>query len=314
MIIVTGGAGFIGSNLILGLNAQGYDDILVVDHLRNGIKYRNLIGCQFSDYLDKTVFLERIKQGVFDKEPITAVFHQGACSSTVEWDGYYMMDNNYEYSKTLFLYCQRRKIPFIYASSAAVYGIGTMFKEEPDYESPLNVYGFSKFQFDQYLRRQQDKFTAQVVGLRYFNVYGPREEHKGNMASVAFHLNHQLKLSDTISLFEGCDGYADGEQRRDFIYVGDVVNINLWALENPHVSGIFNAGTGRSQTFKEVANAVISFHQRGQISYIPFPEHLKGCYQSYTQANLENLRGAGFSQNFKTVEEGVHLYLAWLNL
>lgn len=313
MIIVTGGAGFIGSNLVLGLNARGYDDILVVDHLTNGVKYKNLVDCRIADYLDRSTFLEKLRQGVFSAESIAAIFHQGACSTTTEWDGRYMMDNNYEYSKILFHYCQSHKIPFIYASSAATYGADLTFKEDLAYEGPLNVYGYSKFQFDQYLRRHLNKLTSQVVGLRYFNVYGPREAHKGSMASVAFHLNKQIKDSDELRLFEGCDGYGNGEQRRDFVYVGDVVDINLWFKDNPQVSGIFNCGTGRSQTFNDVANGVINYHKRGQIKYIPFPEHLKGCYQSFTEANLDNLRAAGCQHQFKTVEQGVQLYMEWLN-
>ena len=259
MIIVTGGAGFIGSNLVLGLNARGYDDILVVDHLKQGVKYRNLVECKIADYLDRDTFLQRLQQGDFVNQPIEAIFHQGACSTTTEWDGQYMMTNNYEYSKILFHYCQQYHIPFIYASSAAVYGGNQQFREALAYESPLNVYGYSKFQFDQYLRRHQHNLSSQVVGLRYFNVYGPREAHKGSMASVAFHLNNQLKEGDEIRLFEGCDGYDHGEQRRDFVYVGDVVDINLWFLDNPSVSGIYNCGTGRSQTFNDVAHAVIAY-------------------------------------------------------
>jgi ADP-L-glycero-D-manno-heptose 6-epimerase len=313
MIIVTGGAGFIGSNLCLGLNSLGYDDILVVDNLTNGAKYKNLLACQIRDYIDKESFLAKLQNGFFQAETIECVFHQGACSSTTEWNGRYMMENNYEYSKILFHYCQQHKIPFIYASSAAVYGADANFKESLEFEAPLNVYGYSKFQFDQYLRQYQSKLCSQVVGLRYFNVYGERESHKGSMASVAFHLNNQLKISDKIRLFEGCDGYADGEQRRDFVYVGDVVDVNLWFLEHPNVSGIFNCGTGRSQTFNDVANAVIAYHQRGEIEYIPFPEHLKGCYQSFTQANLEQLRAVGCNHPFKSVEEGVALYMTWLN-
>ncbi|WP_347989297.1 ADP-glyceromanno-heptose 6-epimerase [Methylomonas sp. AM2-LC] len=313
MIIVTGGAGFIGSNLVLGLNARGYDDILVVDNLQNGRKFRNLVEARIADYMDRSRFLECIQQGVFQHDSIKAIFHQGACSSTTEWDGRYMMENNYEYSKILFHYCQQHEIPFIYASSAAVYGADLQFKEGLEYESPLNVYGYSKFQFDQYIRRHTQHFTSQVVGLRYFNVYGPREDHKGSMASVAFHLNNQIKQADALRLFEGCDGYSNGEQRRDFIYVGDVVDINLWFLDNPQVSGIFNTGTGRSQTFNDVANAVIRYHQRGHIEYIPFPPHLLGCYQSFTEANLDNLRAKGCRHVFKSVEQGVQLYMEWLN-
>ena len=313
MIIVTGGAGFIGSNLVLALNAQGYDDILVVDNLTNGIKYKNLVECRIADYLDKQDFIERIRLDQFDAGTITAIFHQGACSTTTEWDGRYMMDNNYQYSKALLHYCQQYKIPFIYASSAAVYGDVKTFKEELTYESPLNVYGYSKFQFDQYLRSQMMSLQSQVVGLRYFNVYGPREGHKGSMASVAFHLNNQYHDTGKVRLFEGCDGYDNGEQRRDFIYVDDVVDVNLWFLDHPEVTGIFNLGTGRSQTFNDVAHSVLAYHTDGVLEYIPFPEHLKGCYQSFTEANLETLRAAGCEHNFMTVEQGVQAYMQWLN-
>jgi ADP-L-glycero-D-manno-heptose 6-epimerase len=313
MIIVTGGAGFIGSNLVKALNLRGYDDILVVDNLSDGLKYKNLVDCQIADFIDKTVFLQQLQQGLFKAGTFQAIFHQGACSSTTEWDGRYMMENNYGYSKILLHYCQQYAIPFIYASSAAVYGADTTSKEQLAFESPLNVYGYSKFQFDQYCRRLWPTFTTQVVGLRYFNVYGPREAHKGSMASVAYHLHNQLKVADTVRLFEGSDGYANGEQRRDFVYVGDVVDVNAWFLDNPHVSGIYNVGTGRSQTFNDVANAVIAHHGRGSIEYIPFPGHLKGCYQSFTQANLDALRAAGYPHPFKTVEQGVPLYLEWLS-
>ncbi len=313
MIIVTGGAGFIGSNLVLGLNQRGYDDILVVDDLTEGIKFKNLVDCQIADYLDKQVFIAKLLSGIFKPETIEAIFHQGACSTTTEWNGQYMMENNYDYTKQLFLFIQTHKIPFIYASSAAVYGGKKDFKESLTCEEPLNVYGYSKFQFDQYLRRQLESLTSPVVGLRYFNVYGPREAHKGSMASVAYHLNNQLIESGKVKLFEGNDGYANGEQVRDFVYVDDVVAVNLWFLDHPEIFGIFNVGTGKSQSFNDVANAVIKFHKKGEIEYIPFPEHLKGCYQSYTEANLEKLRKAGCDLQFKSVEEGVQLYLEWLN-
>lgn len=313
MIIVTGGAGFIGSNLCLGLNKRGYDDILVVDNLTNGIKYKNMLTCQIRDYLDKESFLLKLSHGFFRAETIEAIFHLGACSATTEWNGKYMMENNYEYSKVLFHYCQQHKIPFIYASSAAVYGGETNFKESLEFEAPLNVYGYSKFQFDQYVRHYQALTDSQVVGLRYFNVYGPREAHKGSMASVAFHFNQQVKEQQKVCLFAGTDGYANGQQRRDFVYVSDVVDVNLWFFDNPITSGIYNVGTGRSQTFNDIAQAVIAYHQYGAIEYIPFPAHLKGYYQSFTEANLEKLRAAGCHQHFKSVEEGVQLYLEWLN-
>ncbi len=313
MIIVTGGAGFIGSNIIKALNLRGQQDILVVDNLKNGVKFRNLVDCQIGDYMDKEAFIAAVQLGDFDDQPIEAIFHNGACSSTTEWDGRYMMDNNYDYSKTLLHFCTTRKIPYIYASSAAVYGGGTEFKESLENEGPLNVYGYSKFQFDQYVRARQSEITSQVVGLRYFNVYGPREGHKGGMASVAFHLNNQIKETGNVKLFEGCDGYGNGEQLRDFIYVGDVAAVNLWFLDNPQASGIFNLGTGRSQPFNDVAKAVLDYHQKGELEYIPFPEKLKGCYQSFTEANLEKLRAAGCDHKFKTVAEGTQLYMQWLN-
>tara|TARA_R110002095_G_scaffold209923_1_gene196782 strand:+ start:2116 stop:3057 length:942 start_codon:yes stop_codon:yes gene_type:complete len=311
MMIVTGGAGFIGSNILQGLNARGIEDILVVDDLTDGTKFKNMVDARIADYMDKDDFLDSLLGGDFEESSIEAVFHQGACSSTTEWDGQFMMENNYEYSKTLLHFCQAHQIPFIYASSASVYGGGSVFKEDLANEAPLNVYGYSKFLFDQYVRSQT--LTSQVVGLRYFNVYGPREQHKGSMASVAFHLNTQLLEKGEIKLFAGCDGYGDGEQVRDFIYVVDVVDVNLWFLDHPEASGIFNCGTGKSQPFNDVANAVLDYHQKGSLSYIPFPDHLVGHYQSFTEADLTALRAAGCQHVFKTVDEGVKAYMACLN-
>lgn len=313
MIVVTGGAGFIGSNIVKGLNQLGRRDILVVDDLTDGKKFRNLVDCEILDYLDQADFLKRIETRPDDFDYIDAIFHEGACSATTEWNGRYMMENNYEYSKTIFHYCLDRRIPLIYASSAATYGAGTIFQEKLEHESPLNVYGYSKFLFDQYVRRHLKNAQSQIVGLRYFNVYGPRESHKGSMASVAFHLNNQLKEHGVIKLFKGCDGYGDGEQRRDFIYIDDVVSVNLWFLANSNKSGIFNVGTGRSQPFNDVAKAVIAWHKKGQLEYIPFPDHLKGSYQSFTEADISALRHIGYTAPFQTVEEGVKLYLDWLN-
>lgn len=313
MIIVTGGAGFIGSNLIRSLNRQGYKDILVVDNLKRGEKFVNLVDCEIADYQDRSTFLKQLQSREYFAASIRAVFHQGACSSTTEWDGRYMMENNYEYSKQILQYCLARKIPFLYASSAAVYGGNTTFKEALEYENPLNVYGYSKFLFDQYVRRLLNTATSQIVGFRYFNVYGAREQHKGSMSSVAYHFNNQLKETGELKLFEGSDGYANGEQQRDFVYVEDVADVNIWCMENPQVSGIFNVGTGRSQSFNDVANAVVDWHQKGKINYIPFPEHLKGHYQSFTQADISALRAVGYEKEFKTVEEGVKCYLDILN-
>lgn len=312
MIIVTGGAGFIGSNLVQGLNAQGITDILVVDDLTDGRKCLNLSDAHISDYLDKDDFLQRVQSGQ-SFGSVEAVFHQGACSATTEWDGKFVMRVNYEYSKALLGWTGAQSVPFYYASSASVYGSGRVFKEDRGNEHPLNAYAFSKFLFDEHLRLQLQGLQSPVVGLRYFNVYGPREQHKSSMASVAFHMQEQLKTGDSVRLFEGCDGYGPGGQERDFIYVDDVVAVNLWLLDHPEVSGIFNCGTGRAQSFNDVAQAVIAHHQRGQIEYIAFPEHLKGRYQSYTQADMGALRQAGYSAPFLSVEQGVQRYMDWLD-
>ena len=312
MIIVTGGAGFIGSNIVQALNARGRTDILVVDDLTDGTKFANIADAQLADYMDKAEFLQKLEAGDDFGGSIEAVLHQGACSTTTEWDGRYMMENNFRYSKVLLHWCLERSIPFIYASSAATYGGGTVFNEDPQYERPLNVYGYSKVLFDQYVRRILPSAQSQIAGFRYFNVYGPREQHKGSMASVAFHLNNQLRAEGKVKLFEGCDGYGDGEQRRDFVYVGDVVDVNLWFLDNSKVSGIYNVGTGRSQSFNDVAKGVLKAHDSGELCYVPFPDKLKGRYQSFTEADLSRLRAAGYEGAFLTVEQGVERYMEWL--
>jgi ADP-L-glycero-D-manno-heptose 6-epimerase len=311
MIVVTGGAGFIGSNIVAALNRHGRRDILVVDDLTDGHKFRNLAGLDIADYQDRYEFLVSLSSAT--PPACEAILHQGACSETTEWDGRYMMDVNYRYSKELFGFCQRRKVPFIYASSASVYGAGPEFVENPELEKPLNVYGYSKALFDQYVRRHLGDSKTQVVGLRYFNVYGPNEGHKQKMASVAFHFDRQIREDGEACLYVGCDGYGDGEQRRDFIYVGDVADCVLWFLGHRDRSGIFNLGTGRSQTFNDVANAVIAWHGRGRIRYIPFPGHLVGNYQSFTQADLVALRACGYDGGFLSVEEGVKRYLDQLH-
>jgi ADP-L-glycero-D-manno-heptose 6-epimerase len=249
MIIVTGAAGFIGANILKGLNKLGRTDILAVDDLTDGKKYRNLAVSQYADYLDFADFIEKINSG-FTFPKIEAVFHQGACSATTEWDGRYIMRNNYQYSKDLLHYCLAHNTQFIYASSAAVYGADTAFDDTKDSQLPLNVYGYSKWQYDQYAKPYIEQANSQIVGLRYFNVYGPHEQHKGSMASVAFHLMGQLEKNKEIKLFEGYDGYGDGEQSRDFVFVDDVVALNLWFWQNPSLSGIFNCGTGQARPFK----------------------------------------------------------------
>jgi ADP-L-glycero-D-manno-heptose 6-epimerase len=312
MIVVTGGAGFIGANIVKQLNDRGERNILVVDDLEDGTKFRNIADLDIADYLDKDLFLNKIqsKNGFGGK--LRAIFHEGACSATTEWNGRYMMENNYEYSKQLLHYCLEKGTQFLYASSASVYGAGSIFKESPQYEQTLNVYAYSKLLFDNYVRRRFTQAQSQIVGFRYFNVYGPREQHKGSMSSVAFHFNTQLTDSGKCRLFEGCDGYGDGEQRRDFVFVEDCVDVNLWFLDNPEKSGIFNLGTGHCQSFKDVADAVIAWHGKGEIEFIPFPDHLKGRYQSFTEADISALREVGYNGTFKSVEEAVPVYMDWL--
>jgi ADP-L-glycero-D-manno-heptose 6-epimerase len=323
-IVVTGAAGFIGSNLVKALNDRGVRDIIAVDNLENAVKFRNIVDCQIADYIDKNDFRARLAAGGLSR--IEAILHQGACSDTMETNGRYMMENNYRYSVDLLEWCQQRKIPFVYASSAAVYGMGPGFREDPANEGPLNVYGYSKFLFDQVVRLRLRGATAPVVGLRYFNVYGPRESHKGRMASVAFHHFNQYRSEGKVRLFEGSHGYANGEQRRDFIYVDDVVRVNLHFLDRSQ-SGVFNLGTGLAQPFNDVALAVVNTMQaqsgapkltlqqaveRGRIEYVAFPEALKGKYQAFTQADLTALRASGYEGAFQTVEQGTASYVGWL--
>jgi ADP-L-glycero-D-manno-heptose 6-epimerase len=299
MIVVTGGAGFIGSNIVKGLNEAGEEDILVVDNLSNAEKHLNLNSLSIADYIDKDEFLQKLNKF----KNVSAIFHQGACSSTTEQDGKYMMSNNYEYSKNLLNYSLENSIDFLYASSASVYGNGDAgFVEKREAEYPLNVYGFSKFAFDNYVRRVLPQVKSQVLGLRYFNVYGPQENHKGRMASVAFHLFHQLQETGKMKLFEG-----SGHFRRDFIHVADTVKINLHFYESK-TSGIFNAGTGKARSFADIASTLQSLHGSGEIESIPFPEDLRGKYQEFTEAGLDKLRAAGYSKEFMSLEEGVQQY------
>jgi ADP-L-glycero-D-manno-heptose 6-epimerase len=315
MIIVTGGAGFIGSNLVKGLNDKGLRDILIIDNLGKGEKFRNLVGLRYRDYQHKSDFFTALMQGCFDNESIEAIFHEGACSDTMEYDANYMMANNYEYSKALLQFALKRRIPFIYASSASTYGSGVFgFTEGDRCEGALNIYAFSKLAFDRYVRQILPNITGrQVVGLRYFNVFGPQENHKGKMASTAYHFYNQLKSGDKVKLFSGCDGYNDGEQQRDFVYVKDVVKVNLEFFERQLPNGIYNCGTGTARTFNDMARAVIAQQGQGEIEYIPFPEVLKGKYQSFTQADQTNLLAAGYQGGFRALEEAVADYVKQLN-
>ncbi|MGH1427788.1 MAG: ADP-glyceromanno-heptose 6-epimerase [Arenicella sp.] len=321
MIVVTGGAGFIGSNIVRRLNARGMTDIIVVDDLTDGNKCRNIQDCHFLDYIDKDDFHRMVEQSDPRLSGMQAIFHEGACSDTMEADGKFIMKNNYDYTKSLFHYCQRNSVQFIYASSASTYGGNSIFIEGPENEQALNAYAYSKLLFDQYLRRHWQNLESQVVGLRYFNVYGRGEAHKGRMASVAYHFFNQYQDNGFVKLFEGSGGYGNGEQLRDFVWVDDVVDINLHFLDNPEKSGIFNAGTGSASSFNQVAAATLNtmlseeksikdWEQEGLIRYIEFPAALVGKYQSFTQADLTKLRQeGGYKKDLATVEEGVAAYI-----
>jgi ADP-L-glycero-D-manno-heptose 6-epimerase len=325
-IVVTGAAGFIGSNLVKALNARNGGLVVAVDNMARADKFRNLVDCEIADFLDKEEFLIRLIDGDFEDE-IAAILHQGACSDTMEADGRYMMRNNYRYSVTLLDWCQDNDVPLLYASSASVYGAGKVFREERAVEAPLNIYGYSKFLFDQYVRRMLSERTAQIAGFRYFNVYGPREQHKERMASVAWHFFNQYRAEGRVQLFEGSGGYAAGEQKRDFVSIEDVVRVNLDFLDHPQRSGIFNLGTGRAATFNEVAVATINACRAaagerpltlpelltaGALTYVPFPPALVGKYQSYTEADLGRLRAAGYRAPMLGVDEGIPRYVAAL--
>ncbi|MCE5393518.1 MAG: ADP-glyceromanno-heptose 6-epimerase [Acidithiobacillus sp.] len=325
MYIITGGAGFIGANLVHGFNRRGIGEILVTDHLQQPDKFRNLSALDILDYEEAETFLPKLLAGRYGK--VEAIFHEGACSDTMAQDGRYVMENNFSYSKALFHWCQENRVPFLYASSASVYGMTGCFQEERKAEHPLNVYAFSKFQFDQYLRAHWPDLQSPVHGFRYFNVYGPREFHKGRMASVALHFTRQFQNDGVVRLFAGSHGYQDGEQRRDFVHVDDVVAVNLHFLDHPR-SGIYNVGTGRAQSFNDVAVAVINtlLHRQGKarqslaqlqaqgmIIYQPMPDALLGKYQSFTQADITRLRAAGYQNEFLDVESGVERYLDWLS-
>jgi ADP-L-glycero-D-manno-heptose 6-epimerase len=328
---VTGAAGFIGSNLIKGLNARGETDIVAVDDLTQGDKFRNLVDLSIADYVDAADFYLRFAQGHYGR--VEAIFHEGACSDTMESNGQYMMANNYTLTCGLFDACERQRTRLLYASSAATYGGSTAFREEPANEQPLNVYGYSKLLVDQRLRRdvglQFERARQQLVGFRYFNVYGPREQHKGRMASVAFHQYHQFNAEGQVKLFGDYGGYAPGQQERDFVFIDDVVAVNLWFLDHPEARGLFNLGTGRAQPFNDVALSVVNARRASKgepaltleqavatdlITYVPFPDALRGKYQCHTQADLTALRAAGCAHAFADVQTGVTRYMQALAL
>ena len=324
-VVVTGAAGMIGSNIVHGLNAIGIDDVIGVDDLTDGPKYRNLLGAKLSDYFDRSDFYTRFARGEFGH--VDAVLHEGACSDTMEHNGRYMLDTNYRCSKDLLDACQAQGTRLLYASSAATYGGSASFREEPEFEQPLNVYGYSKLLFDNVVRRVLPTSGTQIAGFRYFNVYGPREQHKGRMASVAFHHFNQFHETGKVRLFGEYGGYPPGGQTRDFVFVDDVVAVNLWFLQNPQASGIFNLGTGRAQPFNDIALATVNglreragdaalpleaLVAQGLVEYIDFPAALVGKYQCFTQADLARLRSTGCEHAFADVATGVRRYVDWL--
>ena len=326
MYIVTGGAGFVGSNIVAGLNDRGLSNVIVVDDLEDGVKVSNIIDLEFSDYLDKSQFLKDvIKNGL--PQQTRMVFHQGACSDTTVTDGHFMMENNFSYSKHLYEACRSCDVPFVYASSASVYGESKVFEEVSEYEKPLNVYALSKLIFDRYVRVREASCTNQVVGLRYFNVYGAREQHKAHMASVAYQLFYQYQATGQVRLFGASGGYGDGEQRRDFVSIEDVVSANLFCMDHPNFKGIFNLGTGVSRSFNDIGLAVVNScrtvsgskslcleecQTQEIISYFDMPASLTGKYQDFTQADVGRLREAGYDRKFTALEAGVRRYVDWL--
>ena len=329
MIIVTGGAGFIGSNIVKALNDRGEDDILIVDHIGKGEKFKNLLGLKFLELQSKESFESDINDEVFRDilggSPIDCIMHMGACSDTMNYDGDYMIENNYEYTKQLMTFCMQYDIPLIYASSASTYGLGSKgFREVPECEDALNLYAFSKLLFDRYLRQNQNlphknEFKTPIIGVRFFNVYGPQEHHKGRMASIFYQMYNQLKRDGVIRLFKGIDGVADGEQRRDFIYVKDAVKICLWFFDQlcnedaePIDGGIYNCGTGHAHSYNEAARAMIREFGRGEIEYIDFPDELRGKYQNFTQADTTKLLDAGYDGGFTQLDEAVADYVKLL--
>ncbi len=305
MIVVTGGAGFIGSNLVRGLNRRGIDEILLVDDLEQGEKHLGLNALRFLDLVDYRDFEARL--GEFAKARIEAVFHQGACTDTLQANGRFMLQTNYENSKKLLEFAAGR-CPFLYASSAAVYGDGRNgFREELPCECPLNVYAFSKQLFDRHVRRLLPGAQTQIVGLRYFNVYGPQENHKGRMASVVYKFHREISAEKKLKLFAGSERFL-----RDFVFVDDVVDVNLYFLDHPERSGIFNCGTGEARSFLDLARSVAQHYEGAELVEIPFPDDLRGKYQAFTEADLTNLRRAGFEREFTPLERGVASYVALL--
>ena len=314
-IIVTGGAGFIGSNIIAALNARGEDDILVVDDLGKDEKWKNLVGLRYEDYIDRDHFRNAVQHDALEK--VRAVFHMGACSSTTEQDATFLADNNYRYTRDLCEWCLRNGTRFIYASSGATYGDGSTGYSDLDDATyalkPLNMYGYSKHMFD--LWALKNDLMSTIVGLKFFNVYGPREDHKGDMRSVVNKAYGQILETGEVKLFKSYNAaYKDGEQVRDFVYVKDAVEVCLYFMDKPRAAGLFNVGTGKARTWIDLVSAVFAaMGKPPKIQFIDMPETLRAKYQYHTQANVAKLQHAGYTNPFTSLEDGVKDYVAtWL--
>jgi len=312
MIVVTGGAGFIGSAVVWKLNKMGIDKIIIVDELGTDDKWKNLNGLRYADFFHKDDFIGLVLQRAVPFK-ISAIIHLGACSSTTEKDADYLMDNNFHYSQELALYSLENEIRFIYASSAATYGDGSEGYNDDETQleklRPLNMYGYSKHLFDLWVKR--NGLLNKVVGLKYFNVYGPNEYHKGDMRSVVHKAFEQIRDTGKVKLFKSYrSDYKDGEQKRDFIYVKDAVDITLFFLEHKDKNGIYNVGTGKAQTWIELVTALFNALEKPvNIEFIDMPDEIRDKYQYFTQANLEKLRAAGYDKPIMNVQQGVDDYV-----
>ncbi len=313
-IVVTGGAGFIGSNVVAELNRRGHSNITIVDRLGRGGKWRNLQGLSFEDCIGVEAYAERLRSGS-GPHP-AAIVHMGACSATTEENADYLLENNYRCSRSICEYALGRGVRLVLASSAATYGDGSAgYSDDPGRAAslrPLNMYGMSKHLFDLWALRHGH--YARVAGLKFFNVYGPREAHKGEMRSVVHKAYHEVLRTGTITLFRSDrSDYADGMQKRDFVYVGDAVEMILHFVEHPWANGLFNCGTGRARTWLDLAHAVFAAMGREpRINWIDLPAHLAGKYQYFTEADLARVRGAGYAREFTALEDGVRRYVEWL--